>query len=173
MILTHYRKSARIKELFLYIIFFYHCATAPSGPRPPHYPEFIITLRHTTLGSTPLEEWSAQRRDLYMITYNTHSGQTSMLPAGFEPTIPASERPQTHALDRAAIGIGSLYVYILLIPKSIAEVVRHSDQRLGKLMLATWMLWIISQFVWRQRHVIEPLRVEMEGRRSSGIHIDF
>jgi hypothetical protein len=26
---------------------------------------------------------------------------------GFEPTIPASERPQTHALDRAAAGIGT------------------------------------------------------------------
>jgi hypothetical protein len=26
--------------------------------------------------------------------------------AGFEPVIPASERPQTHALDRAIIGIG-------------------------------------------------------------------
>ena len=26
--------------------------------------------------------------------------------AGFEPTILASERPQTHALDRAATGIG-------------------------------------------------------------------
>jgi hypothetical protein len=26
--------------------------------------------------------------------------------AGFKPTIPASKRPQTHALDRAAIGIG-------------------------------------------------------------------
>jgi hypothetical protein len=30
-----------------------------------------------------------------------------MPPAGFEPAIPASERPQTHALDRAANGIGS------------------------------------------------------------------
>ena len=29
-----------------------------------------------------------------------------MTPAGFEPAIPASERPQTHALDRAANGIG-------------------------------------------------------------------
>jgi hypothetical protein len=29
-----------------------------------------------------------------------------MPPAGFEPTIPASERPQTHALDRAATAIG-------------------------------------------------------------------
>ena len=32
--------------------------------------------------------------------------QTSMPPAGFEPAIPASERPQTHALDHAATGIG-------------------------------------------------------------------
>jgi len=30
-----------------------------------------------------------------------------MPPAGFEPAIPASERPRTHALDRAARGIGS------------------------------------------------------------------
>jgi len=29
-----------------------------------------------------------------------------MPPVGFEPTIPAIERPQTHALDRAACGIG-------------------------------------------------------------------
>jgi hypothetical protein len=31
-----------------------------------------------------------------------------MPPAGFEPTIPASERPQTHALDRAVTGIGGM-----------------------------------------------------------------
>jgi hypothetical protein len=30
-----------------------------------------------------------------------------MPPAGLEPTIPASKRPQTHTLDRAATGIGS------------------------------------------------------------------
>jgi hypothetical protein len=31
-----------------------------------------------------------------------------MPPAGFEPTIPVSERPQTHALDSAATGIGTV-----------------------------------------------------------------
>jgi hypothetical protein len=31
-----------------------------------------------------------------------------MLPAGFEPTIPASERTQNHALDRAATGVGPI-----------------------------------------------------------------
>jgi hypothetical protein len=30
-----------------------------------------------------------------------------MSPPGFEPEISASERPQTHALDRAVIEIGS------------------------------------------------------------------
>jgi hypothetical protein len=30
---------------------------------------------------------------------------------GFEPTIPVSERPQTHALDRAATGIGAEDIY--------------------------------------------------------------
>jgi hypothetical protein len=34
-----------------------------------------------------------------------------MPPAGFKPTIPASERPQTHALDRATTGIGYYYYY--------------------------------------------------------------
>ena len=33
-----------------------------------------------------------------------------MPPVGFEPTISASERPQTHALDRAAIGIGKNFI---------------------------------------------------------------
>jgi hypothetical protein len=50
----------------------------PSGPGPPYYRGFTITLRHTTLGRTPL---------------------------AFEPTIPASEQPQTCALDHAATGI--------------------------------------------------------------------
>ena len=30
-----------------------------------------------------------------------------MTPVGLEPAIPASERPQTHALDRAATETGS------------------------------------------------------------------
>ena len=29
-----------------------------------------------------------------------------MPPAGFEPAMPAGDRPQTHALDRSATGIG-------------------------------------------------------------------
>jgi len=36
-----------------------------------------------------------------------------MPPVGFEPTISAGERPQTHALDRAATGTGNSTMYDL------------------------------------------------------------
>ena len=65
-----------------------------------------LHTRRATDGRTPLDEWSIRRRDLYLTTYNTHNRQTSMPPVGFEPTIPAGERPKTYALDRAATGTG-------------------------------------------------------------------
>jgi hypothetical protein len=89
-----------------YIISFPSGSTAPGGPRSPHFRGFMITNRHTTLGRTPLDGCSARRRDLYLTTHNTHKRQTSMPPTGFEPKIPASDRPQPDALDRAATGIG-------------------------------------------------------------------
>jgi hypothetical protein len=89
--------------------------TAHSGLGPPHYRGFTITLRHTTLGRTPLDEWWAQHRDLYLTTHNPHKRQTSMPPAGFKPTILASERLQTHALDRTATGIGTRLLVPIII----------------------------------------------------------
>jgi hypothetical protein len=61
---------------------------------------------------TYLDERSDRRRDLHLTTNNAHKEQASMLPARFKPTIPASERPQTKALDRAATGIGKA-VFVL------------------------------------------------------------
>jgi len=77
------------------------------------------TQRCITVGRTPLDEWSARRRDLYMTTHNTHNRQTSMPPVEFEPTISAGERPQTYALDRAATGIGMNVIYKSYYPKLI------------------------------------------------------
>jgi hypothetical protein len=59
------------------------------GTRPPPFWGSESTVRHTTLGRTPLDKRSARRRDLYLITHNTHDRQTSMLPVRFEPAIPA------------------------------------------------------------------------------------
>jgi hypothetical protein len=41
--------------------------------------------------------------------HTTHKRETAMPTAGFEPTIPACERPQAHALDGAATGIGKYF----------------------------------------------------------------
>ena len=38
------------------------------------------TQRRTTVGRTPLDEWSARRRDLYLTTHDTHNRQISMHP---------------------------------------------------------------------------------------------
>jgi len=67
-----------------------------------------VSRSHTMTHHSPLDEWSARRRDLYLTTHNTHKRQTSMPSVGFEPTIWVGERPQTYTLDRAATEIGSL-----------------------------------------------------------------
>ena len=84
-------------------------AVAQGGPWLPRFwaVKIIHKQRRTTVGWTPLVEWSARRRDLYLTTHNTHNRRTSMPPVGFEPRISASERPQTYDLDRAATGTGN------------------------------------------------------------------
>jgi len=71
------------------------------------------TQRHTTLGRTPLDEWSARRRDLYLTTHNTqHSQQTNIhSPGGIRTQDSAGERSRTYALDRANTGTGKRSIH--------------------------------------------------------------
>jgi hypothetical protein len=89
------------------ILFIFWCLDRPSGPGPPYYRGFMITLLQTTPSRTPLDEWSARLRD-YPTAHNKHKGQTSMSLAGFGPAISAGERSQTRALDCAAAWTGLL-----------------------------------------------------------------
>ena len=45
------------------------------------------TQRRTTVGRTPPDEWRVRGRHLYLTTHNIHNRQTTMSPAGFEPTV--------------------------------------------------------------------------------------
>jgi hypothetical protein len=70
----------------------------------------VSVITHTkTHCRTPLDEWSARRRDLYLHrTTNTtykRKREISMPQAGFEPATPATKRTQTYALDCAATGM--------------------------------------------------------------------
>jgi hypothetical protein len=89
--------SRRFKWVSNYLIFFlWRC-----DPTRATTSTVLMFLDHTqrraTVGRTPLDEWSAGRRDLYLTTHKAHNRQISMPPVGFEPKIPGSERPQTNA----------------------------------------------------------------------------
>jgi hypothetical protein len=63
---------------------FYNGATALRGSWSPFYGRFTITLRHTTIVRTPLDEWSARLRKIYLTTHSTHKKQTSIFPVTFQ-----------------------------------------------------------------------------------------
>ena len=82
--------------LYLYLniskeFFLWRCA--PTRVMASSFLMFLDhTQRRTTVGTTPLDEWSARHRDLYLATHNTHNRQTSMLLEGI----------LTHDLSRRA-----------------------------------------------------------------------
>jgi len=70
------------------------------------------TQRRATLGSTPLDEWSASRRDFYLTTQ--HSQQTNIHATGGIRTHNLT-RQAAGDLDRAATGAGKNVEYTLKI----------------------------------------------------------
>ena len=66
-------------------------------------------MTHThTLVSISLDEGSDRRTHLYLTTH-TYNRRTAMQAVRIEPVIPATKRPQTHALNHATTGIGSFF----------------------------------------------------------------
>jgi len=97
---------------FLFIYFFFCGAATQSGSWPPHSWGFLDhTQRRTTVGRSPLDEWSARRRDLYLITQHSH--QTNIHNPGGIRTHNLSRRA-----DRAATGTGIFNITVLYyLPK--------------------------------------------------------
>ena len=112
--------------------------------------------RRITVGRTPLDEWSAHRRDLYLTTHSTHNRRTSMPPVGFEPTISEGKRPQTYALDRAATGTGNI---LLPAGRNFRVLVcsRH-----GQPVARGQQVLCCSRRLRKQEHVFNLLPVNVE-----------
>ena len=88
------RERERDRVTFINSFFFYwHLQPTVGFSLPLSWGFLDHTQWHTTVSRTPLDEGSAHRRDLYLTTHNNHNRQTSMPPTGFEPAIPAGERP--------------------------------------------------------------------------------
>jgi hypothetical protein len=102
-------------------ISFLYGATVPSGQGPPHYRGFAITLRHNTLGRTPLDEWSTRRRDFYLTTHNTHKRQTFHARRGIRTRNPTKRatvdlrlRPRSHWDRHPRLYLSELIIYSAL-----------------------------------------------------------
>jgi len=64
---------------------------SPPWARASSFTTFLDhTQRSTTVGRTPLDEWSARRRDLYLTTFNIHNRH------------PCPKWDSTHNLSRQA-----------------------------------------------------------------------
>jgi hypothetical protein len=118
------------RNVWLHWLIIFIWLDRPTGPGPPHYLGSEITPRSTTFGNTLTDEWPSRRGDLYL-TQHTHTHKRSQKrdvhASGCVRTHnPASERPQTHALDRAATGIGINGDYVA---KSTARFCRYCLNR--------------------------------------------
>jgi hypothetical protein len=82
-----------------------HALIVQDGPLTSH---FDVSWSHIqTHGRTPLDEWSARRRDLYLHRTTQHINTTNIhTPSGIWTRDPSNKRPQIYALDRADTGIG-------------------------------------------------------------------
>ena len=92
----------------------------PGGTGPHHSRVFCIT--HSDAPHSVGLLWTSDRLVAETSTrqHTTLTNrQTSLPQAGFKPTIPASERPQTYALDRAVTGIGNFTVPVYYILRKI------------------------------------------------------
>jgi len=121
-----------------------HGATGPSGPEPLYYRGFTISLRRTTVGRTPLDKWSSRRKELSTWQHTTLSTEKVHPQEGFRPLIPAREKPQTHAFDRAFAGTGHLKWYC-----SICNIEASFNAKQGKMCYICPLFHFFSFSLWR------------------------
>ena len=130
------------------VVFFFCGAAAPTRVMAPSFLRFLDhTQRRTTVRRTPLDEWSARRRDLYPTTHNTHNRQTSMPPAGIRTYIPSRRavadlrlRPRGH-WDRHIMNLVSLRESLFVGQSfSFTRFLDHTQRRttFGRISLDLW-----------------------------------
>ena len=149
MVCTHWRCSRGGKWRTVFFLSF--GATAPPWARASSFTRFLDhTQRLTTVSRTPVDEWSARHRDLYLTTHNTHNWQTSTPSVGFEPTISAGERPQTYALDRAATGTGDERYWVDKIMTLYNLSITHWFLSKKLIKACTWRTYLRYDIVFRR-----------------------
>jgi len=76
-----YRWNSVLVKTSFVSLFVWFWRDSPQCTRASSFTRFLDhTQRRTTVGRTPLDEWSARHRDLYLTSHNTHNRQISMPP---------------------------------------------------------------------------------------------
>ena len=102
----------KVKDFVLLFFLLWRCD--PTPVMASSFLRFLDHTRHTTAGRTPLDEWSARRRDLYLTTHNNHNRQTSMPPRwDSNPRSQQARGRRPTSLDREAIGTSITIVLLL------------------------------------------------------------
>ena len=113
---------------FYYHYYYFHDTTAPRRQRPPHCRGFTITLRHTTLGRTPLGEWSP---DAGTSTWQHTTLTTDKHPYPRRDSNPQSQQASGHRLTSlTARPLGSTIIIIIII--IIIDTVLWMESRIWK-----------------------------------------
>jgi len=123
----YYNKSQCWISISCKFFFFRGGAQSPQWAMASSFTRFLDhTQRHTTVCRTPLDEWSARHRDLYLTTHNTHNRHTSMLRWDSNPqSQQASGRRHTPQTARPLGPANNLY---LLATLAAAVTVRHGTR---------------------------------------------
>jgi hypothetical protein len=74
------------------------------------------SVTHTTLGRTPLDEWSARRRDFYLTTNNTQHETDIHAPGGFRTRILSKGATAELRPRPRAAGIGRITTSLIIVP---------------------------------------------------------
>ena len=130
-----------------YYLFVFGTTAPPQWARAPSFTRFLYhTQRRTTIGKTPLDKWSARRRDLYLTTLNTHNRD-----------IHASGGFRTHNLSkRVAADVHfrrrghcdrprTLYVLLLLIAY---DMFRPFHATIIDLFYSIFSIYVLVSYTW-------------------------
>ena len=91
---------------------------SPRGPRPPQVEVFLILFRqtHHSRQDTSGRGVDPSQRSLPDNTQSTHKRRTSMIQAGFERAISATDQSRNIALDLSATGIDKTSFWQYIFP---------------------------------------------------------
>jgi hypothetical protein len=149
----------RASLVFLHItLVCFACFLWRCGPTRAMASSFLRFLDHTqrriTVGRTPLDEWSARRRDPYLKTHNTHNRQTSAPPGGIrthdlgkQAAADLRLRPRGYwdrhitlvAQTIKDINIMDFYFHLLMSKLNLLQCCIKRDTRTARTVVQIWL----------------------------------